>query len=105
MIIARAWQAGNALVLACLSRSSPETFYPVLVRQVRDHLEVEHICPSRNECWHVREAARLYREWRWWEPVPERVVAVRRPVVLRPDWVEIPVPGTVPEEIEKVLSA
>lgn len=100
MTVARAWQAGGALVLACLSRSVPSTFYLVKAFRQGNCIVVQHACPSRKGCWHVREAARLYREWRWWEPVPEEVVAVRRPVVLQPDWVEIAVPGTVPEFLE-----
>lgn len=94
---AKAWQAGNALFLAFPSQSSPGTLYPVMVRETAGRLVIEHLCPARYKCWHVGEAARLYREWRWWEDVPEKVVSVRRPVVLRPEWTEIAIPGTVPD--------
>ncbi len=102
----KAWQVGNNLILACASSSEPGTFYPVLVKQSGNSLIVQHVCPSRKNCWHIKESVRQYREWRWWEPVPEKVITIRKPVILHPEeWREIPIPSQEVKIIEKLLSA
>jgi hypothetical protein len=91
----KAWQAGEALVLACPSSSS-EGCYLVAAKRFGDVLKIAHSCPAAaagRRCWHVDAAAEAFREWRWWEEPPSEVERIVRPVAWSSTWEEIPVPG------------
>lgn len=93
--IVSAWQAAeNAIVLAC--PSSQGGHYQVGVTVIEDGFVVVHSCPAAvngRNCWHIAAAVEAYREWRWWEKLPEKVHTVCRAVTLQAAWRPIPVPG------------
>jgi len=87
--VAKMWQAGETLILACPSRSNPGTYYLIKVYRNGNCVVVEHVCPATNAgrtCWHIKEAARIYKEWCGEEL--EYVVAVSKPVLFRKGWQE-----------------
>lgn len=91
----KAWQAGEALILACPSFSH-EGYYLVAAKRFGDVLKIAHSCPAANagrRCWHLDAAVEAFREWRWWEEPPSEVERIVRPVAWSSAWEEIAVPG------------
>jgi hypothetical protein len=101
-VIERAWQHQDTLYLAM--PSSKGGVYIVRVKPIRDGIEIAHACPAQKECWHQKLALRAYREWCWWQDNPQKVILRRKPIILKDHWEQIPVPGTLPPELEEVLS-
>lgn len=72
------------------------------VSKVGDKLVVAHTCPaieSKNNCWHVQAAVEAFLKWHWWDLSGFKVKSIIKKIVLQPEWVQIPIPGTVPKEI------
>jgi len=94
----KAWETGDTLILAFPSSSSDGS-YLCRVEVLSGKIYVFHSCPaanSRRKCWHIREAERLYKEWRWWDRHINsmQVISLAKPIIYQKDWSEIPVPGT-----------
>lgn len=103
----KAFTKGEVLYLAFPSSKGGE--YLVAVAQNKlGMIVVGHVCPAINKskhCWHIDEAARLYREWKWWEDLAEdkvAVIPVKKQIVYEENWMQIPVPG-VPIDLNKLL--
>lgn len=96
-----AWQDGDALILSM--PSSREGVYLVRVQPMQGGLKITHSCPATSRCWHQLMAAKMYMMWRWWDPVPEKLYLEKKTIILDPDWEQIPVPGTIPPELEAIV--
>lgn len=99
--IESAWQYKDSLFVAMPSRRGG--VYLARVSPTRNGLEITHSCPAAGRCWHQQAAYEVYREWLWWEPIPEKVVCKNQVVLLDPNWEQIPVPGAWPPGLKEVL--
>lgn len=100
-----AWQDGHALVVAFPS-ATKIGMYLVRAENTDGRLVITHACPAachRKRCWHVEAMKELYFTWRFWEDVQD-VLLEHRPVILRPEWRQIPIPGTEGAIIDEVVA-
>ncbi len=84
--------------------SSKGGVYLVRVKPIKNNgIEIAHSCPATKGCWHQKYAIQAYKEWRWWEPAPEKVVCRKEVILLKPYWEQILVPGVITPELEAIL--
>jgi len=101
-----AWQDGHALIVAFPSSSKIGVYLVRAEKRADGRLVITHACPAarhQKKCWHVEAMKELYFTWRFWEDVQD-VLLEHRPVILRPEWRQIPIPGTEGAIIDEVAA-
>jgi hypothetical protein len=93
----------ESLVVSCPSSTGGN--YLVGVFKSGENLIVAHTCPAvenNSSCWHVKAAVDAFYKWRWWDNSRYQVKSVAHKIVLKAEWEQIPIPGTIPVEVLNV---
>lgn len=101
-MITAAFADGDALICAIPSESKSGLYF-VAVHTERDCLSVTFSGSGsmENQLPHVKEAIACYHMWHWWEK-RVKVIVRSAPIILRPHWIQIPVPGTVNDITQQI---
>jgi len=102
--ITACWEVDKeSIVVSCPSSQGGN--YLVGVSKCGNILTIAHYCPaieSGNNCWHVKAAVEAFQKWRWWDISDMKIKSIVKKIELRPEWVQIPIPGTIPTEVLSV---
>ncbi|MCM3790350.1 hypothetical protein M3221_18400 [Domibacillus indicus] len=101
-MITTAFTDGNTLICA-MSSERKSGLYFIAVRPEKGCLIVTHSVSGspENQALYVEEAVACYHVWQWWDP-RTKVIVKTAPITLKPEWVQIPVPGTVQDIIQQI---
>jgi hypothetical protein len=100
--ITHCWQVNNnSIVVSCPSSKGGN--YLVGISKVDNSIIVAHSCPATDRgynCWHNKAALEAFYQWHWWEKnnsLKEKYI--NKKIILDSKWEQIPIPGTIPEEL------
>ncbi|WP_046176227.1 hypothetical protein [Domibacillus indicus] len=101
-MITAAFTDGEMLICAMPSERK-NGLYLAMVRPERDGLLVTHSVSgsTKQQRTCIKEAVACYYMWRWWKQ-RTKVTVKSASIVLQPHWIQIPVPGTVPDIIQQI---
>ncbi|AQS55684.1 hypothetical protein B0W44_07665 [Novibacillus thermophilus] len=85
-----------------ISSSSHTGEYLIGISLFKDKVIIAHDCPQikfrKRSCKHAYLAYKAFQKHLWWIDLSDKnFVIKRKDVVLSPEWIQIPIPGTPPD--------